>query len=147
MFLLNQPLLLLAKAFFLFRLHSIIFAFEKTFMNWVDILLIVIMLVAVWDGWQRGFLLGSLALLGWIGSVYVGFLFYPYGARLLEQYVPSLGVWNLPLAFILVVVLTRLILSVIINGILSTTPPSVHRSALNHAAGIIPGIINGFIYS
>jgi uncharacterized protein YkwD len=116
-------------------------------MNWIDILLILIILFAVLGGWQRGFLLGSLELLGWIGSVYLGFVFYPYAAQLLEKYIPSLGAWTLPLSFILVIIFARLILSVIINGILRATPVQVHRSALNHAGGMIPGFINGLVYA
>jgi len=116
-------------------------------MNWIDILLIVIILLAVLGGAYRGFLLGSLELIGWILSVCIGFVCYPYAAKLFEQYVPSLGMWTLPLSFILVIIFARLILSVIINGILRATPPHVHRSGFNHIAGMIPGFINGLIYA
>jgi len=116
-------------------------------MNWIDILLVTIILVAVWAGWQRGFIAGSLELLGWLGSVCFGFIFYPYVTTLLQKYLPSLGVWTLPVSLVLVIIIARLILSLIINGILSTTTARMHQSSLNHAAGIIPGFINGMIFS
>ncbi|MEP6681774.1 MAG: CvpA family protein [Parafilimonas sp.] len=116
-------------------------------MNWIDILLVAIILIAVWAGWQRGFIVGSLELLGWLGSVCFGFIFYPYVATLLQKYFPSIGVWKLPVSLVLVIIIARLILSLIINGILSTTTARMHQSSLNHAAGIIPGFINGLIFS
>jgi len=116
-------------------------------MNWIDILLITIIMLAVFGGLYRGFVLGSLGLIGWIISVCAGFACYPYVAKLFEQYVPSVGIWTLPLSFILVIIMARLILSVIINSILRSTSSSVHRSALNHVAGMIPGFINGMIYA
>lgn len=114
-------------------------------MNWIDFLLIAILLLSIWSGWQRGFLLGSLGLIGWAVSVCFGFIFYPYTAKLLEKNIPALGAWTLPLALIFTITLVRLALSFIINAILSTTTTRMHRSSLNHAAGMIPGFINGLI--
>lgn len=114
-------------------------------MNWIDFLLLAIILVSIWSGWQRGFLLGSLGLIGWAASVCFGFIFYPYTAKLLEKNIPSIGALALPLALIFTITLVRLVLSFIINAILSTTTARMHRSSLNHAAGMIPGFINGLI--
>lgn len=116
-------------------------------MNWIDLALIAIILLSVWSGWNRGFLLGSLELLGWFGSVCFGFAFYPFATEFLEKYVPSLGLWTLPVSFILTTIIARLILSLIINAILSTTTARMHRSSINHAAGMLPGFINGLIFS
>jgi uncharacterized membrane protein required for colicin V production len=53
-------------------------------MNWVDVALLLVVLLAVWSGWRSGFILGTLDLMNWIGSVLLGFLFYPYLARFLK---------------------------------------------------------------
>lgn len=116
-------------------------------MNWVDLFLIFIILLSVWSGWRKGFLSGSLELLGWIGSVCVGFVFYPYVTKFFNKYFPSLGIWATPLAFILTIILARLLLSFLINEILKVTPRQIHRNVINHAAGVIPGFLNGLIYS
>ena len=60
-------------------------------MNWVDIALLLVVLLAVWGGWQRGFILGVLDLINWVGSILLGFLFYPYLAHFLNMIFPSLG--------------------------------------------------------
>ena len=116
-------------------------------MNWVDIFLVVTIMLSVWSGWRKGFLLGSFTLLGWVGSVCTGFVFYPYTEKIFTNYFPSLGVWITPLAFILTIIAARLILSLIINEVLRITPGKIHQNLLNHAAGIIPGFLNGLIYA
>ena len=70
-------------------------------MNWVDLALVLIFLLAVWAGWNRGFILGTLDLINWLGSVILGFLFYPYLADGVRKIIPSLGAWLMPVAFIL----------------------------------------------
>ena len=45
-------------------------------MNWIDISLLAIFLLAMLAGWYRGFILGSLDLLSWAGSLAVAYMFY-----------------------------------------------------------------------
>ncbi|MFT4153975.1 CvpA family protein [Parafilimonas sp.] len=115
-------------------------------MNWIDGSLIIIMLLSVWLGWQRGFLAGSLELLGWAAGICFGYIFYPFLLMIFERHIPSLGAWNAPLALILSIFVIRLFLSFIINAILHAMA-RMHRAPLNHAAGMIPGFINGLIFA
>jgi len=116
-------------------------------MNWVDILLLLIVLFAIWGGWQRGFISGVLSLIAWLGSLLLGFYFYPYVANFIEKQITSLGVWTLPVAFISTIIIARILLSFITYAILEATPPKLHQNDLNHFLGIIPGFINGVIYA
>src|SRR5438067_9132047 len=101
-------------------------------MNLIDILLIIIVLLAIWSGWQKGFILGILGLISWLGSLYIGFYFYPYTANFIEKNITDLGVWTLPLAFISTIILARILFSIVIWAILRATPIEAHRSELNH---------------
>src|SRR6185369_16992534 len=116
-------------------------------MNWVDAILLLVFLIAVWIGWQRGFILGTIDLINWIGSVLLGFLFYPYTAKFLNWIFPALGVWLLPLAFILTIIFARILIGIVTGRIAWATTDNVHESATNRFFGIIPGAINGFIYA
>jgi uncharacterized protein YkwD len=116
-------------------------------MNLIDVLLGIIVLLAIWSGWQKGFIVGSLGLISWLSSLYLGFYFYPYAANFIKQYITDLGVWTLPVAFISVILLSRILFSVIIWAILRATPIEAHRSGFNHFLGIIPGFIKGVIYA
>jgi uncharacterized protein YkwD len=114
-------------------------------MNWVDLFLVVIMLVAIIGGWYRGFILGSLDLVVWIGSLVLGYRYYPYTARLIEK-IGNPGIWLLPLAFILTTVIARILIGLVTRFIVRSIPDSANDNALNRFLGIIPGAINGLIY-
>lgn len=116
-------------------------------MNYVDIILLLVMALAVWGGWKRGFIIGSINLIVWIGSLLAGFFFYQYAGNLLRDYFPRMGVWTLPIAFLSIVVLSRILLGLIFNLILRRTPDEAHANGVNHVLGIFPGIVNGIIYT
>jgi uncharacterized protein YkwD len=116
-------------------------------MNWVDISLILIALLAIWGGWRRGFISGALNLIAWVGSLLIGFYFYPYTANFIEKHIASLDVWTLPVAFASTIIVARIFLAIIVYAILSATPPQLHRNGLNYFLGIVPGFINGVIYA
>ena len=116
-------------------------------MNLIDILLVLIILLSVWSGWQKGFIAGILDLATWVGSLLAGFFFYQYLASLFEKYIPSLGVWTLPVAFILTIIIARFLIAFIMNSIWKATPVDVHLSVINKFLGIVPGAINGFVWA
>jgi uncharacterized protein YkwD len=118
----------------------------RAFMNYIDIILILVVCLALWAGWQKGFILGTINLLVWVGSLAAGFLFYPYLAGWFQRVLPSIGVWTLPLSFLLVVIITRILLAMIFNALLRRTPEESHASGVNRFLGLIPGFINGLIY-
>ena len=116
-------------------------------MNYVDIILLLIMALAVWAGWKRGFIIGSINLIVWIGSLLAGFFFYQYAGEFLKGIFPRLGEWTLPIAFLSIVVLSRIVLGFLFNLILRRTPTEAHTNGVNRFFGIFPGIINGIIYT
>jgi uncharacterized protein YkwD len=116
-------------------------------MNWVDLVLIVVVLLAVWAGWQQGFILGTLDLVNWLGSILLGIMFYSYMSDFLKMLFPSLGVWLLPLGFFLTIILARILIGLVTGRIAWSTPWSTNESVINKFLGIIPGFITGIIYA
>ena len=116
-------------------------------MNYVDIILLLVMALAVWAGWRRGFIIGTINLVVWIGGLLTGFFFYQYAGNFLKENFPRLGVWTLPIAFLSIIVLSRLFLGFIFNTVLRRTPHEAHAHGMNRVLGIFPGIINGIIYT
>jgi uncharacterized protein YkwD len=115
-------------------------------MNWVDIAVLVVILLSIWGGWSRGFLLGSLDLVTWTGSLILGYIFYPYTAKWLARMM-DIGVWLLPIAFVLTAILARIFLGLITKLILRMVPERWHYKGFNRLLGMIPGAINGWIYA
>jgi uncharacterized protein YkwD len=116
-------------------------------MNMVDILLICVVLLSVFNGWRKGFMLGLIDLVILAGSVVTAFFLYPYLGGLLHDHLPALGVWTSPLSFLLVYILARLLLTFIMNQILKATTHESHASPTNRMLGIIPGFANGLIWA
>jgi uncharacterized protein YkwD len=115
-------------------------------MNWVDILLVAVLLLAVWTGWKRGFIRGSLDLLTWAGSIVLGYFLYTYTANGINKIV-TLGAWLLPVAFLLTTIIARILIGIIIKRIRRHIPEKANHDTANHFFGMIPGVINGMIYA
>jgi len=115
-------------------------------MNWVHLLLALIILISIWAGWHRGFILGSIDLLTWIGSFVLGYVFYPYVAQGLDKLF-DLNVWLLPVSFLSTVVVARILIGLITRFIKRGISESTNQSSINKFFGFIPGAINGWIYA
>ncbi len=68
-------------------------------MNWVDLILILVFVLTIVAGMSRGFIFGSLDLLGWAGSFILAYIFYSYVALAVDK-IADLGVWRLPVSFL-----------------------------------------------
>lgn len=126
--------------------NRIIFANEQP-MNWIDILLVAIVMLAAWAGYKRGFILGALEILSWLGSLAGAFFLYQYVAVFFQKILPVLGVWTMPLAFLLVLIVIRTVFSFASGAILRKAHKDAHHTTANKALGILPGAINGIIYA
>ena len=79
-------------------------------MNWVDLLLILVVISGAWAGWRRGFVQATLFLSTLVLSVIGGFALYRHPAAWLVGYWPALGVWIQPLSFVATFVLLHALL-------------------------------------
>lgn len=113
-------------------------------MNWVDLVLILVFLIAISAGFSRGFILGSLDLLSWAGSFVLAYVFYGYTANALKKIV-DLNVWLLPVSFMLTLIIARLLIGLITSFIIRSLPEGSNHNRLNKFLGIVPGAINGWI--
>lgn len=116
-------------------------------MNLIDVLLLLIVVLAMWAGWAKGFIIGITDLVIWLGSLILGFLFYQNVGDLLYRFFPAVGVWLFPIGFFLTVVLSRILLSVLFNLFIRSTAQEAHLSPVNKALGVVPGLITGSIYA
>src|SRR5215204_1732283 len=114
-------------------------------MNWIDWVLIAVVLLSVYTGYQKGFILGLVDLISWVGSLVAGFFLYTYLANFIDNDITSLGVWSAPVAFILTIILARILLSLLFSPVLRNTSAATHVSDTNKAFGILPGAVNGII--
>src|SRR5438128_10204749 len=114
--------------------------------NVIDILLLLLVLLSVLNGYRRGFILGVLDLAGWVLSLLAGLRFYQSVASWLAVYVHSLPqIWSRPIAFMLIAVIVGVAVHLFGYAILKRLPKGIHEGIVNRLLGIIPGVANGLI--
>jgi uncharacterized protein YkwD len=114
--------------------------------NAIDILLVVLVLLSVLNGWRRGFILGVLDLLGWALVLIAGLRFYQPVARWLGPHVDLWSeVWDQPIAFVLVAIVVGVAVHLLGFALLRRLPKDVHERTFNRLLGLLPGLANGLI--
>ncbi len=112
----------------------------------IDILLLIVVLLSVMNGFRRGFISGSLDLLGWIGSLLAGLRFYQLVAQWLGLHFDLWSeVWDQPAAFLLIVIVTGLLIHLLGQAIFKRFTKDVHEGRVNRILGTLPGFLNGLI--
>ncbi len=114
-------------------------------MNSFDVLLVAVIGLFLWLGWQKGFISGLTDLVIWLASLACGFLFYTYVSTLLSSSFNSLASFSKPLSFLLLLFLSRLIFSLVANRLLQNVTPQTHSHKINKTFGLLPGFVNGVL--
>ena len=113
--------------------------------NIIDILLIVLILLGVAHGWQRGFLCAAFDLIRWVVSLIASLRFYQTVGRALRTISPWSEVWDQPLAFILISLLTSIGIYAVGYALLKRVPVEYHERKVNKLLGTLPGALSGAI--
>lgn len=114
--------------------------------NLIDVFLIVIVLLSVAHGWQRGFIWGFFDLIRWVLSLVAALRFYQPVARWLGAHLNLWSdAWDKPIAFLLIAVMTGAAVHFIGYALLRRLSKDVHKHPVNRVFGILPGLVNGLI--
>jgi uncharacterized protein YkwD len=114
--------------------------------NPIDILLVIMILLSVLNGYRRGFVHGVLDLAGWTLSLLAGLRYHQPVAQWLGPRIDLWSeVWDQPVAFILVALLVGVGVQIIGYLLLRRLPEDIHERRLNQVFGVIPGFVNGLI--
>ena len=114
--------------------------------NPIDILLVIVILLSVLNGYRRGFVHGVLDLAGWVLSLIAGLRYYQLVAHWLgPRFDLWSEVWDQPVAFVLVAVIVGVGVQIIGYLLLRNLPEDIHDRRVNQLFGIIPGFVNGLI--
>lgn len=115
-------------------------------MNWIDLVLVLVVLLSTVVGWRRGFIIGLIDLITWTGSIAIGYLFYPYTADLIAKVI-KMGPWQYPIAFIFTAMIARLLIGIAAGYLIRSIPYNANHNPANKVLGIVPGLINGWLYA
>ncbi|HET9017044.1 MAG TPA: CvpA family protein [Thermomicrobiaceae bacterium] len=118
-------------------------------MNWVDVLIVVVVLLGALAGLRRGFLRGALDLVLVAIGLLAGAVAYRPAAALITHFVHRSGVAINVLGFAAVALIVQGILSLVAAVVLGP-PVSLVRAfrpfrVLDDVAGIVPGAVKGAV--
>lgn len=111
----------------------------------VDVILVIVVLLSVFNGWRRGFILGLLDLLGWAVVLLTGLRFYQPVAKWLGRFELWSHVWDQPIAFFLIASVVVVLYQILVHVLLRDLPKEAHEHRSNQVLGILPGLANGVI--
>lgn len=114
--------------------------------NPIDILLVIVILLSVLNGYRRGFVHGVLDLAGWVLSLLTALRFSQPLARWLGPRFDFWSeVWDQPIAFILVALVVGVLVQAIGYALLRRLPEDIQERRVNQVFGVVPGFVNGVI--
>lgn len=114
--------------------------------NLIDIVLVLLVLLSLLNGWRRGFILGSIDLLGWILSLLAALRFYRPVANWLGARVNVwTEIWDAPIAFLLISVVAGVVVHLLTYVLLRRVSKKTHERRINKLLGVLPGLANGLI--
>lgn len=119
---------------------------DRSPMNVIDIILILIILFAIWSGISKGFVAGVTGLVSWLGSLLLTFWLYRHIAEFLTATIMA-NIWAVPLSFLITLLLVGSLLSLLANQVIYAIPHSIHRNQLNKLLGVVPGAVVGVLYA
>jgi len=122
------------------------YAYRDVTMNLIDILLGIVILLSVLNGYRRGFVHGVFDLAGWALSLVAALRFYQPVAVWLGPRIDLWSeVWDQPVAFALVAIVVGLLVQLFGNWLLRSLPDDLQERPVNQIFGVLPGFINGLI--
>ena len=114
--------------------------------NPIDILLVIVILLSVLNGYRRGFVHGVLDLAGWVLSLIAGLRYSQPLAHWLGPRVDLWSeVWDQPIAFVVIAVFVGVLVQAIGYALLRRLPEDINEHRANQVFGVIPGFVNGLI--
>lgn len=111
--------------------------------NLIDLLLAVIVLLGVLNGWRKGFVWGVLDLLVLAASLLAAFVACGWLAGQLQRYTALTSPWAVPVAFVGMWIVVQLILGTVAAALAGALPAQGHAHTVNRALGLAPGLVQG----
>lgn len=112
-------------------------------MNWLDIIILVILVISIFTGLKQGLIKGALSLAGLVVGVVLASKFYLQLGRAMG-FIPNVDIANV-VAFILILVVVMIIANVL-AALLKQTARAVMLAWVDYLGGAVFGFLMGAIF-
>jgi len=116
-------------------------------MNYIDLILVTVIILATWHGWRNGFLALLTEIVIWLGSLILAWLFSELINSLLYKLFDISILWLRPLFIISVLAFFSRSIYSSIDKIIGFIPEWKHDHLLNKIGGMVPGFLSGLFYA
>ena len=113
--------------------------------NLVDAALVAIVVLSLWRGWGRGFVVGVVELACLAGSLLAAFFGSPLIGDALDRNRWLLEPWASPAAFLLVFIVAQVVISSLARLVVKPVHPGTTARQIDRFFGLLPGAANGAI--
>lgn len=113
--------------------------------NWIDLIILIVFIAYVWDGYRRGFLRLTWELLGVLIAFVFALKFYIPATVFFKTNLPFLGLYTKPVSFLAIWFLAQLIFYIIGHYLSFYIPVLLKESKINYYLGMIPAALKGLI--
>lgn len=115
--------------------------------NWIDFMVVAILLFCLWEGLERGLILGLIDLTGFFVSFLSALKLYPdVGHFLILNFSLLRGIAN-AVGFLAAGFSAQILYTLIVTIVYRRIPKTLIRAPWNHWFGFIPSIGSGIIFS
>lgn len=113
--------------------------------NWVDLVILVFLVLYVWGGLERGFLVLMGEMASFVASFVVALRFYPQASRLLMANFSISIEFAKAVGFILVAVGVEMALGILLGFLFQRLPREWFLMKWNKILGVAPALVDGVI--
>jgi len=115
-------------------------------MNWIDFVIILVLLAFAIEGLSRGLLDQAINIFGFGVSLITALLFYSFLGNMLSKSFSLAPIIAAPVGFLIIWIITETFFSLLINGFLLKYLQKLQTNKLNLYLGFLPAILNGLLF-
>lgn len=113
--------------------------------NVVDLGLCAVVLLGLWRGWRRGFVIGTVELVCLAGSLVAAFYGSPLIGGALDGHRWLVEPWASPAAFLLVFIVAQMVIGGLLRRLIRPVMAGTRARKVDRVFGLAPGLANGLI--
>lgn len=115
-------------------------------MNWVDLVILIIVLLFAIEGQRRGFFIQIFDIIGFLVSLLASLTFYSIAAQLLVKFFNLPKIAANPVGFLLIWLIAESIFFTIVSGIFTKFLSKFSNIFINKFFGFIPAVLNALLF-
>lgn len=113
--------------------------------NWIDGVVLAVIVYYAWSGWQSGLLYLLANLIGFLSSLWIAIRYHEPVGQLIGAKFGIAATWRQVFGYVVVAFVSETVVSLIVNRAVSFFPKRFLSSRANHILGAIAGALNGLV--